>query len=76
MDNDLSYTQESVLLDRIVLEKAVSSLTRKQQVVIAMKQAGFNFGEMAEVLGMTRQAAGAVFRRAKEKIKPILEEGI
>lgn len=73
--NQLSYNDSEAILDEIALTNLVEALTIKQRAVVALKHAGFNFGDIGKILGMTRQAAGSVFSRASEKLKTHLENG-
>lgn len=73
--NNLAYDNNDAVLDQITLTALIEKLTIKQRAVIALKHAGFNFGDIGKILGMTRQAAGSVFSRASSTLRKHLQDG-
>lgn len=59
---------EDTLFTSLQFKEAYKNLTTKQRIVVALKFMGFNYRESGQILGLTRQAVGSIFNRARLQI--------
>jgi len=70
----ISFAEEDQVITHMTLEEVVQRLSPKQRIVVALISAGYNRTECGRIMGLTRQAAGATFKRAITKIRLLLSE--
>lgn len=70
----ISTDEENLIFDRIALNDAIQQLSVKQRVVVALILAGYNRDESGKIMGLTRQAVGAIHKRAIKRIRSYLIE--
>lgn len=70
----ISYSEEEQLFTHMALVEVLQQLSPKQRIVVALICAGYSRTECGMILGLTRQAAGATFKRAIFKIREALEK--
>jgi len=72
----ISFAEEERIVTHIALDNIVQRLSPKQKIVVALISAGYNRTECGRIMGLTRQAAGATYKRATKKIKILLTEDL
>lgn len=60
---------------RILLEDAIKKLPPKQQVVVALREAGYSQMECGVIIGMTRAAVGFIQKKSLFNLRGILNNG-
>lgn len=69
----IDFDDENRVIVVMTLYDAVARLSPKQRIVVALISAGYNRTESGSILGLTRQAAGATYKRALKKIRELME---
>lgn len=61
--------------DLIIVGGAIMQLTDKERVVVALRLSGYTQKECGEIIGMTRAAAAAIYKRGVDHLAKSIRRG-
>ena len=68
--------EEDRIFSHMLLIAAVHKLPAKQQVIVALRTAGYTQQECGEIVGMTRAAIGFIYKRALKRLRQFMLEAL
>jgi RNA polymerase sigma-70 factor, ECF subfamily len=73
IQGQLSSFEEESMIERIDLQSALESLSERDQTVLTLRMAGLTNRELADVLGISEDAASVAYLRALRRLRERLE---
>jgi RNA polymerase sigma factor (sigma-70 family) len=74
--SSITSEEEDRIIDHMLLISAVHRLPPKQQVIVALRSAGYTQQECGDIVGMTRAAIGFIYKRAVRRLRQYMLEAM
>ena len=69
---NFSYNEENQIISSITINDAISKLSKKERVVMALRVADYPYKESAEIMGITIGKYAWILRKTRKLLRSIL----